>query len=118
MFIAKNKSLMVLLLLVFVGQVTAASAISCQTNQHNQSMMMDHSKHSMNNQANDSSSSQTDDCCADSSSCPMSGCVTFAIPTLYNATSTVTISSDIFQLPINLAFSQPLTSLYRPPILS
>jgi len=105
----KSKILMVLLLLVFVGQVTVASAISCQTDQQNQSMMMDHSKHEMNNQAKD--------CCADETSCPMSSCISFALPSLY-AISSVAITSDVFQPPINLALNQALTSLYRTPILS
>ena len=117
MTIIKSKILMVLLLLVFIGQVTAASAISCETDQQNQSMMIDHSQHDMNNQANDSSSSQTDDCCADNSSCPMSSCISIALPPLYASFSVASVS-DTFQLPINLALSQSLTSLYRPPILS
>lgn len=114
---------MVLLLLVFVGQVAASTTISCLTDPQQQSIEIDHSTHVMSNHANESSSSSAlletpfEDCCAENPDCSMSGCLLFALPTFLKS-SEVVFSTQNFELPINLALSQSLTYLYRPPILS
>ena len=105
--------MVVLMLLVFVGQVTVASALPCQMDMEEDSTMMDHSSHMMSEQADESS---TDDCCAKNSGCSMSGCISIALSTHFQS-SKVSFASESIAHQTQLAIKQFPTSLYRPPIL-
>ncbi|PCI72971.1 MAG: hypothetical protein COB38_02140 [Gammaproteobacteria bacterium] len=101
------------MLLVFIGQVTIASALPCKMDMSEDSVMMDHSSHMMTDQADESS---TDGCCAKNSSCSMSGCISLALPALFQSVKVLFASEPIEPQP-QQAVSQFPTSLYRPPIL-
>jgi hypothetical protein len=101
------------MLLVFIGQVTVASALPCQMDMPDDSVMMDHSSHMMPAQADDSA---TDNCCAKNSSCSMSGCIFLALPVIFQSTK-VLFASESIESPAQQAVNQFPTSLYRPPIL-
>ena len=118
MHFGKNKLFMILLLLVFVGQVTAASAVTCFMDNQNQIAAEDHSNHMMGDQSNEDHSSQVEDYCSQGVNCSMIGCVSFTLANLLTDQEILLTPQDIVLLHINLAPSQPLTSLYRPPILS
>lgn len=109
----KNNILMTIILLIFVGQVAASTVITCPMDDQ----MMDHSMLMTSDQADNFAPSHGEDCCAESSNCTMSGCISFALTSPLITPEVVTASQNIVVY-INLALSQSLTSLYRPPILS
>lgn len=113
-----RKIIVVLLMVAFVGQAVASSAMSClneasQSQHHEQVMdssVIDHSHHANINSANDSDSSE---CCPDCGCC-FGGCGTAMLSatqqdSLYNDT----LLTDHY---LNPAKNQLAVSLYRPPI--
>ena len=103
------------MLLVFVGQVTAASALPCQMDMQKQSTMMDHSSHMMADQVDENSKSSMSDCCAKNGNCSMSGCISLVIPGL-SLEFSMNFSSESVERPMQLPISKIPSSLYRPPI--
>jgi hypothetical protein len=123
------------MLLVFVGQVTAASAITCNMvtqkdssnmamseNTHNMhsTASMDHSNHTMNSDRtmnSDSNSSGLLDCCEPGSKCSMGSCLSLQTLTSQSLSQQKITSQEVFQ-PVLASVKQIPNSLYRPPILS
>ena len=105
--------MVVLMLLVFIGQVTIASALPCKMDMSEDSVMMDHSSHIMPDQTDEPS---TDDCCAKNGGCSMSGCISLALPVLIQSAK-VLFASESVEPQTQQAVSHFPTSLYRPPIL-
>jgi len=103
---------MVLLLLVFVGQVTAASSISCRMDNQGQSV------HVGDDQNTDHDMSKMEGFCIQKNNCSMTACLSFTLPSLLSNTISLFSYQEIIAFPVKMAPSQPLTSLYRPPILS
>ena len=120
------------MLLVFVGQVTATAVIPCkmasqeQSGDINQSMDMsmsmtgmDHSMHQMNDDKDNSNSSDlnTLDCCETGTNCSMGSCLSMlSIATGSLNKPHITVQKVL--LPTLALISQIPNSLYRPPILS
>jgi len=111
----------VLVLLVLLGQATAAQAFPCKmdTNGTQEAMpkgMMDHSDHTFDEVDNVDTVLNPDSsgCCHQDNSCFMGGCVSILLPAipLYAGSAN---TRDFSQSRI-LTISQPPTSLYRPPI--
>jgi len=134
-FHSKIKSkLVVLVLLVFIGQVSASVAFSaCQMslpdNQQYQNDLssdtrigisaagMDHSSHAMNMQESDSDFSNSMNCCDSDSDCSMSGCISLALFSTYDGFSSSFLTTSVV-LETEFPITQFPRSLYRPPILS
>ena len=113
--------MVVLMLLVFVGQGTVASALPCQMDMQqglsqmdHSSNMMDHSSHMMPDQAE---KSPKDDCCSKNNGCSMSGCTSLALLTFYHSLK-VLFAPESIEYQTQLNINQFPTSLYRPPILA
>lgn len=105
-----------LMLLFFVGQVTASSAIACEMDLKISAQVSDEHQghHGMNSDLGDKS--DHDNCCDKSGNCTMSGCVAMAITTQdYGLSANFQLVTPISyqSLHIDLVSS----SLYRPPIL-
>ena len=114
-----------IMLLIFVGQVSATAIIPCKmgSQQQPESMDMtqdmqgmDHSSHmmGMNSYANDS---EMPDCCDSSANCSMSSCLSILASTPLSMNKI----QNSYQKPLYPAStfnSQTPNSLYRPPILS
>ena len=99
-----NKSLLIpVLLLIFLGQSIAASAIPCQMDM---APTIDHSTHDM---APDSTN------CSLDCKCPMASCVSVVITSIDNLALAQQPSMK-FLLLASQQTTQSLTSLYRPPI--
>lgn len=126
MFKPLSKVLVVVAMLIaFVGQALAYTAMSCEmsSGSHESHMNMDHSKMShhegMNHGEMDKSSNgQSEDCCDVECVCPANAC---SSTTVLNSSVD---STDIQLLSESLAALQPKqphsisTSLYRPPIFA
>ena len=127
---AKNNILVSILLLIFVGQATASAVVFCSMPVQGMSHSMtetqfknnpDHSAHTMGaiNEIStiDQSASTMQDCYSDNGSCSMSGSFFLALPSALqmqpSAFAQQIVNTDYFMVP-----SQPLSSLYRPPIRS
>lgn len=121
---------MTIILLIFIGQASAASIVSCsmmpQQMSHADMQMMsgmqqsvDHSSHSMveMNEINTQSMTMMQDCCSDGSDCSMSGCVLVAVANDISLQSNEFAQQNVIS---DYAMSphQSLSSLYRPPIIS
>ena len=114
----RNKIILVVLtLLVFVGQVTIASALSCDMDMPTGSSTMDHASHTMDHSDSQKMTVSSKDCCDLNGSCSMSGCLSLALPevVLFATDPPTTEAVNNFRL---LDIRSTLTSLYRPPILS
>jgi len=118
------KTLMVLLLcLAFISQVMASTVMSYQMmNMKGMSMQeqpherskMDHRGHQMMNDSDES----TEECCSSTCNCSTSGCSSIAI---FNKDISRSLAIGFASKIMSVSrspVSQPLTSLYRPPILS
>jgi len=112
------------MLLVFVGQVTASSVITCnmETQEQPASGMemsaemggMDHSNHAMRMGAGET---DTADCCDPGASCSMGSCL--SIDTLISQSlNKQQVNSQKVIQPVLALVSQSPSSLYRPPIFS
>ena len=103
-----NKSLLIpVLLLIFLGQSIAASAIPCQMDMTTTiDNTIDHSAHNM---AADSTN------CGLDCKCPMASCVSVVI-TSSDSLALAQQPSMKFLLLASQQTTQSLTSLYRPPI--
>ena len=105
------------MLLVFVSQVIASSAISCGMMNMENSHVSDHSDHMMAEHHSDTETTPADNCCDKSGGCSMSGCITFAL-------ATPAESGELGLFTENVVSQAPAmhyrisSSLYRPPILS
>ena len=125
MFKAFSKVVVVTLMLIaFVGQALAYSAMSCEmsSDYHESHSDMSHSKmghhDGMNHgEMNESSNGQTEDCCGIDCACPANACTSTIALSSINSTDTPLLSDSV-----NLHQSeQPKTipsSLYRPPIFA
>ncbi|MCF6319377.1 MAG: hypothetical protein L3J83_08890 [Proteobacteria bacterium] len=128
----KSKILMVLVLLIFVGQVVSAPLKSCLTensenSEHSMVMAdMDHhdmsDMHSLSMHDSGTSTMQTSmqmDCCQDECQCPVDMCFSMAF---IDDSSQISFNnftdSVVFQNISSLQPSHKQDSLYRPPILS
>ena len=139
-----NKTLMVLLLcLIFIGQSMASmtmfytmtsmqnmAAMPSMSSSHHNMAASDRSANQMSNMVNISDCNEdvmtttacptmtTEDCCAQECDCSISGCSTItAFSALMNYPPAIAISNKIVSFSAFIA-SNPLTSLYRPPIQS
>lgn len=113
------KNLMVLILLIFVGQVVSAPITTCKTNDHTQSMtfvesaltVMDDMQISL-----DQFDNMNMECCEDDCHCPLGMCISVVLYTsdsmevLFSKTS----SQIIPEIPFTNNYSN--SSIYRPPI--
>lgn len=126
MFKLVSKAVVITLMLVaFVGQAFAYSAMSCEmsSGSHESHMSMDHSKMShhegMNhNDMNKSSNVQTEDCCDVDCVCPANACTSV---TVLNSSVDSTDVQSLNEALVALQSKQPnsiSTSLYRPPIFA
>lgn len=122
MFPSITKALMVLLLcLIFVGQVMATSlmpyqmmnTVDTQAQAHDMAMMA----HSSDQMVSDVDN-LTMDCYENDCACFIGGCSTVALLTNIIDTELVVTATEKIKSIASLALSQQLTSLYRPPILS
>jgi hypothetical protein len=116
-----------MMLLVFVSQVTAATVISCKmlSQEHSADMEqsmdmnmtgMDHSMHQMNDDSS-ASGSIILDCCEAGANCSMGSCLSMlSIATSSLNKPQITVQK-VLQATLALV-SQTPSSLYRPPILS
>ena len=109
--------IVVILLLVFVSQVTVTTAIACEMMAMQQTQMNEHSGHQMANHDVHSSSESMESCCEQSGNCSMSGCIVFAFSTMIIDSELHLISDPIISK-LNNTPSQTSNSLFRPPILS
>ena len=112
-----HKNLIILVLLMFVGQVVSAPLLNCssaQMDSHSMSMM-DMSSHDMSNMLD---SNQAMDCCDSDCECPSGMCLSIA---LYLSPSTeINFNNNSKKIDVSSQkiSKQVLTSIYRPPILS
>jgi len=120
-FLIKHKSLVVVwLLLAFVGQTVASTAVSCadmKMMDMSEKMMMMHAMDtsSMDSGPIDSESRTVPDCCQQECNCSMGLSVSATLSNLAFADSRASSSQKIEQY-TNILLSHSLTSLYRPPI--
>jgi len=126
MFKALSKVLVVVAMLIaFVGQALAYTAMSCEmsSGSHESHMNMDHSKMShhegMNHgDMNKSSNGQSEDCCDVECICPANAC---SSTTVLNSSIDSTDIQIFSESVAALQSKQPhsiSTSLYRPPIFA
>ncbi|GLX84052.1 hypothetical protein tloyanaT_03040 [Thalassotalea loyana] len=116
---------MTLMLIAFVGQVFAYSAMSCEmsSSSHESHMNMEHSKMShhegMNHgDMNKSSNGQSEDCCDVECICPANACSSStALNSSIDSTDIQILSESVAELQSNRPYSIS-TSLYRPPIFA
>lgn len=126
----RNRFLSVVLVsLVFAGQVMASSILPCMNDMPNQSdgmdmdmdMVMDmmhHSDHAMDSNSGSSSliSKPTlADCCDHDYGCSMGNCLSVILPTRFQYDGAPDLSHEIDESRI-FAISLPPAALYRPPI--
>ena len=116
----KYNFLTILLLLSFLGQTTAASAMVCKMDfQKGTSMMsMDHSMSTMNMDSAsemDTTHLMSMDCCQSNGSCSMMGCVVIAVPISIEFNRLKIVPEISQPIKISITIQVPL-SLYRPPI--
>ncbi len=101
-----------ILMMVFIGQVVAASIdVSCQSLSA-QEEMMDHSQH-MGSNAFSLDGAATADCCPDCD-CSLGGCSSVALPA-YQSTFSSSLKSKTGHYDESANF-QLAVSLFRPPI--
>ncbi len=123
----KNNILMTIILLIFIGQASASSVISCSmmsqqmtlSDMHMMSDMqhsIDHSMAEMDG-ANTQTMTMMQDCCSGDSNCSMSGCVIIAVISEMAMQGSQFVQQNI-KSDYSMAPRQSLSSLYRPPILS
>jgi len=125
----KNNILIVIMLLIFAGQITASAVVLCPMQSSSSDMTMDHSAHSMDDSAiddqvmdhtshnMDNASPMSGSCCVDNAGCSMAGCFFFTLQ------ATLQLQSQEFEPQVAfsdypMAISQINSSLYRPPIFS
>ena len=126
--------IVVLLLLAFVGQVTASTVIYCEMMDSAPSQMGDHSGHDMtghgshaakqsDTSSNIQSANQSSGSCCDelngctTSGCSMNGCVPVAFITANETSEPRLLLTKISSINQYLPF-KTFSTLYRPPILS
>ena len=121
MFKRYKKNLSVLLVLLFVAQVTAAPVVSCMMELPSELIASEHSGHHMISEENsydmEEVNSMEHNCCSGIDSCSMASCFMLAITSSLDIQS----SSPIYQTIASRHFSlihPSISSLYRPPILS
>lgn len=123
---AKNHILVVIILLIFTGQVAASSIVLCSMPESPADTMMDHSSHDMPHSSNDMKqssdimehgASSSHDCCSDNASCSMAGCLLLALPVTLQLRVPHLIQQPVIS-EFFMATGQSSSSLYRPPILS
>ncbi len=125
----KYHFLTIFLLLIFLGQTTAAAAMVCKMDFQSASpkMSMDHANmnHSMSIEENssldsslelgDSSMQMNQGCCKSNANCSMSGCIALAVPIKVEITKPRFFSETSESIEVQTANQYPL-SLFRPPI--
>ena len=115
----KHKLLVVVLVLLsFVGQTIASTAVPCHKMNKmdmTQTMMMHHDAMDMATDSDDTASSVMLDCCQQDCNCPIGLSASANISSSLSV-ETFTISAQKIEQYANLLQSQSLTSLYRPPI--
>ena len=112
MKVVKNKNLLLIILLLFVGQVVAAPFATCSMSVMDMSAMSDQQMSMMDMSNPDSKMDCCDDC-----QCPVGMCFTHAIYTNSNSI-TLHFNADDTQ-PINphkFVNTTASSSIYRPPI--
>jgi len=126
---SRNKlKLVVMLLLIFVGQVSASSAFSvCHMNMQNTNSQSDdaspqgdmsemaHSAHIMSSIMNESETNM--DCCDKGGGCSMTSCLSLALFSIFES-NTLVFSTTPNILDANMSIARTPSSLYRPPIAS
>jgi len=112
-----------LVLMVFIGQATAATSASCQMNTNDQNIhqSMDTTNHNAKDMVNHiiitdtETQSSMDDCCAQDCNCTLDGCSSVMLLSsphhVWEVIALQTKSDRSF-----LVARQSPTSLYRPPI--
>jgi len=119
-----NVLVVMLMLLVFVGQVVASAINTCpkgSTTEQNSGLvaaMTDHSSHSNHNisaSVPEADPNLSENCKLDCY-CSLGGCASVAISTLQNNDVTEFLSQKINQTPFLALTSQIPSSLFRPPI--
>ncbi len=128
----RNNILITIILLIFVGQASASSIISCSMSgqitsdlpiSHSDMQMMVGMKHMVAhsminmNEANAQSITMMQDCCSDDSNCSMSGCAIVAVASEMPMQAVGLVQQNI-TTDYSMVPHQYLSSLYRPPILS
>jgi len=117
-------TIIILILLALLGQNITAAVISCHLDKpmggemSNQMVITEQSKvisHSGHQMVAEASSVMNEDCCTQLDNCSTSGCALFAIPNLLTSLET-SISQQMIPLPANLAQTQTVSSVFRPPI--
>ena len=124
MKVEKYKNLMVLILLIFVGQVVSAPITTCKTNNHDESQTMMsveadmHMSHNM--QISPSSNNNHTDmvCCDEDCDCPLGICLSVVLYSNENLEILFSTSSNYIPLEIPFINNQPSSSIYHPPIFS
>ena len=118
----KHKTLLIMLfLLTFVGQSMASSVMSYEMTamkleNTQQSSMMSHSMHDMDEISDLDYSAMSDDCCSQSCDCFVSGCATVALVSDILDQHAAINAATQFYLPSVFIYNQFPKSLYRPPI--
>lgn len=118
MYLERHKLMIVTLLLVFFGQVIAATTQSYFECIQNQIVMEDHSNHMNVDQSRDSNSSKAERNCLQENSCPMSTCLSVTLLNQIIDKDILFAVQNIVVQPIKLKINQISRSIYRPPILS
>ena len=112
----KSKVILVaVILLIFIGQVTVASALPCEIKMQNHTSIMNISSHVANGLHGDNLVKAFEDCCTKTKNCSMNGCVSLALPFLMTEIK-ISLESNSAEHPIFLAQSQIITPHFRPPI--
>ena len=116
---------LILVLIAFVGQVFAYSAMSCEmlAGSHESHMQMDHSKmnhhEGMNHdEMNTNINGQTEECCVVDCVCPANACTS---TTALNSSVVLSDIQSLSEAVATLQSKQPnsiSTSFYRPPIFA
>ena len=123
---------MTIILLIFIGQVSASSVVSClmlgkmksgQQMSHSDMQKMGDMQHSVDhsmvemNEVDAQTMTMMQDCCSGDSNCSMSGCVVIAAFSEMAMQGFQFVQQNI-KSDYSMAPRQSLSSLYRPPILS
>ena len=110
--------MVILLLLAFVGQTLASTAVTChamKTMDMSERMMMSHSMESGPSVSDSKASKNVADCCQQDCNCSMGLSVSATLSSSAFIDSWVLLSQKIEQY-TNILLSHSLTSPYRPPI--
>lgn len=115
-FVQSNIVVVMLMLMTFIGQAMASTAMPCAHVSMDMPMMNHEEMSNTDAMSVMDDEASMMDCCQDQCQCPMSGCVSLFVLINNHVSHSDKAEQGIYQIPL-LHPSQVSSSLYRPPIL-